>query len=218
MPDDGWCTNKCHFLMVSGTEHVDDEGFFPVFGIDCDVEVLCWGGDDVENSTIEVFCSECAAAMHRCRVEREQAEEADYEQRLRAERQKRAVEGPKRRMSSEFWSNLTELEFEVQCAELFKGLCFGAETTPRTNDGGIDILLARDGKRGAAQCKAWGKPCGVRELREFYGVVCAGKLEFGYFISKSGFTERAAALLQEMANVQGWTIEDLVARAGRRAQ
>jgi restriction endonuclease Mrr len=151
-------------------------------------------------------------------VEREQAEEADYEQRLRAERQKRAVEGPKRRMSSEFWSNLTELEFEVQCAELFKGLCFGAETTPRTNDGGIDILLARDGKRGAAQCKAWGKPCGVRELREFYGVVCAGKLEFGYFISKSGFTERAAALLQEMANVQGWTIEDLVARAGRRAQ
>jgi restriction endonuclease Mrr len=39
-------------------------------------------------------------------------------------------------------------------------------------------------------------------VREFYGVVCAHKLEFGYFISKSGFTERAQALLPEMANVQ----------------
>lgn len=216
MPDEDWCTNKCHYLMVSGAEHVDDEGFFPVFGIDCDVEVLCWGGDDVENSTVEVFCSKCAAAMSRGRVEREQREEMEYEQRLRAERQRRAVEGPKQRMSSEFWSNLSELEFEVQCAELFKGLGFNAETTARTNDGGIDVLLARDGKRGAAQCKAWDKPCGVRELREFYGVVCAGKFEFGYFISKSGFTEKAEALLQEMANVQGWSVDDLVARASKR--
>src|SRR5258706_4376734 len=64
MPDDDWCKNTCRILMVESVKHVDDEGLFPVFGIDCNVKVLCCGGDGVENSTLETYCRECSKSVH----------------------------------------------------------------------------------------------------------------------------------------------------------
>jgi len=220
MPDKDWCTNKCHFLMAAGIENVDDEGFFPVFGMDCDVEVLCWGGDDVENSTIETYCKDCAAAMHKGRLEMEREEEIEYQKRIETERQQSEMEKQQRaerernkRPLLENWHSLSDIDFELECARHFRDLEFEAKTTPKTNDGGIDILLCKDGKRGAAQCKAWSQPCGVKEVREFYGVICADKLEFGYFIAKSGFTSSAKLLLKKIVIIQGWDINHLVEHA-----
>lgn len=214
--EDAWCKNKCHFLMAAGIEHVDDEGFFPVFGIDCDVDVLCWGGDDVENSTIETYCKECAAVRHKYRLEQEQKEEIEYQQRTETERRQHAQEEQKQRTLFDYWNNLSDILFERQCAQLFRDLGFKAETTSTTNDGGIDVVLPKDRRRGAAQCKAWCQPCGVKEVREFYGAVCAEKLDFGYFISKSGFTEKAGAFLKRTATIQGWSINDLIEHAMKR--
>lgn len=85
MGEDYWCKNTCHFLVAEGIEHVEEDGEFPVFGIDCDVEVLCWGGDDVGNSIIEAYCRQCAAAMRRSRMERERDEEMAQGKRFNAE-------------------------------------------------------------------------------------------------------------------------------------
>ena len=191
----------------------NDEGFFPVFGIDCDVDVLCWGGDDVENSTIETYCKECAATKHKNRLEREEKEEIEYLQSIETECQKCAMEQQAQRTLLDYWNGLPDIPFENQCAQLFRDLGFHAETTSTTNDGGIDIVLRKDKKRGAVQCKAWRQPCGVKEAREFYGAVCAEKMDFGYFVSKSGFTEKADAFIRRTAVIQGWSINDLVAHA-----
>jgi HJR/Mrr/RecB family endonuclease len=96
---------------------------------------------------------------------------------------------------------------------VFRDLGFHAETTDKTNDGAVDIVLRKDGKRGAAQCKAWNHSCGVKEVREFYGAVRAEGLDFGYFVSKSGFTESAISFLKKAAIIKGWDIHTLIQQA-----
>jgi hypothetical protein len=211
--EDDRCKNECHFLLASGIELIDDEGFFPIFGIDCDVEVLCWGGDDVENSTIMVYCKECAAAIHQSRLEWERKKEIELEKQSESERRERAEKEKNQRALLNHWNNLSHIEFEQQCAQLFRDKGFKAELTPLTNDGGIDILLEKDGERGAAQCKAWNQPCGVKEVREFCGVVFSKKLAFGYFISKSGFTDGAIAFLKKINLVEAWSTNHLIEQA-----
>src|ERR1035438_8409322 len=122
VPDDDWCKNECHFLMADGTEHIDEEGFFPVFGIDCHVQVLSWGGDDVENSTLQTYCKECAGTAHRFRLEQEQKQEVEFEQRMEAGRYRDAEKRQKQRALFDYWSNLTDIAFERECAELFRDL------------------------------------------------------------------------------------------------
>jgi hypothetical protein len=212
MPDKDWCTNECNFLMAAGIENVDDEGYFPIFGMGCDVEIISWGGD-VEEAAMMVYCKDCAAAMHKGRIEREREEEIEYQNRVKMEQQQRVGKERKKRPLLEFWHGLSDIDFEFQCAQLFRDLGFEAETTSITNDGGIDIILRKNGKRGAVQCKAWRQPCPVKEVREFYGVICAEKMEFGYFIAKSGFTNSAELWLKRTAIIQGWDINHLVEHA-----
>jgi HJR/Mrr/RecB family endonuclease len=105
---------------------------------------------------------------------------------------------------------LGALPLENECADLFRQIGFTASTTARTNDGNIDIALEKDGRRGAAQCKAWRKPCGVRIVREFLGTLCANNFDFGYLIARSGFTPRATELLQRLPMIEAWDVRKLV--------
>ena len=202
-----WCENECHYLIASD---IDDGGFPPVFGIDCDIEILCWGGDDIDNSTPQAFCKECAAAAHRYRIERRRVEESESERRAKIQTQQREDDERRLRVSREFWHKLSALEFEIQCAKLFRSLGFGAEITPGVNDGGIDILLSKKKSRGAAQCKAWKALCGVEDIRAFYGVIHAERMTFGYFIARTGFTRAASLFLQKIPITEGWTVNDLI--------
>jgi hypothetical protein len=211
--EDDPCTNACHFLIASD---IDDDGYPPVLGLDCRVSVLCWGGDDVDNSTIEAYCADCALAQQRARKERELKEEAEWRVCRQAAEQLSAMQEQQKRTLSEYWLSLSGLEFEQQCAKVFRALGFAAHTTSGTNDGGLDIILEKDGRRGAAQCKAWSAPSGVKHLREFYGALHAQSMTFGYFISRGGFTPRARLLLPNMPLLIPWTIDDLISHSRKK--
>lgn len=173
MGDEDWCENVCHFLIAGDPEATTD-GYPTVFGLDCDVAILCWGGD-IDDVTPEVYCEDCARIRARREYEVRRKAEIQYQEQAATAKHQRAEEERKKRTVRDFWISLSHLEFELQCAKLFRGLGFNAETTGRTNDGGIDILLVKDGKRGAVQCKAWAQPCGVAELRDFYGALKASE-------------------------------------------
>src|SRR5437762_2478001 len=96
--EDAACTNICHYLIA------DDNGYLPVLGIDCDVSVLCCSGDDIDNSTIEAYCAECALAQQRSRQERKLREEAESHARREAAARIAAVEEQQKRTLSEFWT------------------------------------------------------------------------------------------------------------------
>jgi len=66
-----------------------------------------------------------------------------------------------------YWRGLSGVAFENELARLFRGLGYQVSETPRTGDGGIDLILHKDNRVTVVQCKAHDKkiPIGVaREL------------------------------------------------------
>jgi restriction system protein len=72
-----------------------------------------------------------------------------------------------------------------------------AETTPLGADGGIDIKLYQDnsGKPTTIiQCKSWASQVGVKQLREFLGVMTHEKIVKGFYMTSSGYTNDAVEI------------------------
>jgi len=121
-------------------------------------------------------------------------------QRESAQPARQAVTHRGQRAPSEVWSArvLEDIEwqrFEVLCASLFAQAGFETRAQSHGADGGVDIWLHSqnaDGPAAVVQCKHWlGKPVGVKELREFYGVMASHKLQRGTFATSSTFTAEA---------------------------
>jgi restriction system protein len=59
-------------------------------------------------------------------------------------------------------------------------------------DGGVDLVLHRDGRKVVVQCKRWrSAQVGVTLVREFFGVIVAEKAERGIFVTSGTFTPDA---------------------------
>jgi restriction system protein len=124
------------------------------------------------------------------------------------------------------WSRLvfSDIEwrrFEALCERLFAQGGFEARTQSHGADGGVDIWLHSKNSEGPAavvQCKHWiGKPVGVKELREFFGVMASKGLQRGTFATSSTFTPAA----MDFAKENGINVLDgerLLALIGRRTQ
>lgn len=202
------CGNECDYLIAFDVSATRD-GYPSVFGLNCDVEVVCWGGHADETTEL-AHCAECATRQWEIEAARAAARDREATRQSAEFERSRLHREAMQRSSADYWSNLSALPFEVECAKLFTYLGFSAATTAKTNDSNIDIALEKDGKRGAAQCKAWSTPCGVSTVREFLGTIHAENLEFGYLIAKSGFTRRAAVLLERLPVIQAWDLDKLV--------
>jgi hypothetical protein len=173
------------------------------------VEVVCWGGDADETSEI-VYCAKCAAREWDRVIAAKAAREQEVNIRQAELKRSQSEDEAAQQASVDYWRNLLALPLETNCAKLFRRLGFLATTTAITNDGNIDIRLEKNWRRGAAQCKAWSKPCGVSTVREFLGTIYAEGLQFGYLIAKSGFTRRASILLKRLHVIEAWDLEELV--------
>jgi restriction system protein len=85
--------------------------------------------------------------------------------------------------------------FEAVCEALFAQAGFGTRAQSHGADGGVDIWLHSanaQGPVGVVQCKHWqGKPVGVKEMREFFGVMASHKLQRGTYATTSTYTADA---------------------------
>jgi restriction system protein len=86
-------------------------------------------------------------------------------------------------------------------------------------DGGIDLVIEKDGQRSAVQCKQWKTwNVGVKAVREFLGALTDAGIPKGIFITLCGFTGEAKQLAEkhgiEIVNEVGLAkmIEDTNAR------
>lgn len=62
-------------------------------------------------------------------------------------------------------------------------------------DGGIDLILEKDGQQTAVQCKQWKTwNVGVRAVREFLGALTDAGLQKGMFVTLNGYTGEARQL------------------------
>jgi restriction system protein len=85
--------------------------------------------------------------------------------------------------------------FEAVCEALFAQAGFETRSQSHGADGGVDIWLHSANAHGPAavvQCKHWqGKPVGVKEMREFFGVMSSHKLKRGTYATTSTYTTDA---------------------------
>lgn len=105
------CRNWCRYL-ISGDDEDMRDGLPAVCGLaGAKVYVQCWGGDDIRNSTIEAYCSECVAARERYR-----REQSCREGRANRERPKPAESSDHSRLfSTPKWRNRRPAMPHVYC-------------------------------------------------------------------------------------------------------
>ena len=108
--------------------------------------------------------------------------------------------------------------FEAVCEALFAQAGYTTRTQSHGADGGVDIWLYTadtDKPVAVVQCKHWqGKPVGVKEIREFFGVMASHKLQRGIYTTTSIYTEdaRQFATANGIAAMDGAALLTMIAK------
>ncbi|PZQ75009.1 MAG: restriction endonuclease [Variovorax paradoxus] len=103
---------------------------------------------------------------------------------------------PERAWSAAVFDHIEWRRFEAVCEALFAQSGMRSESQSHGADGGVDIWLysQHSDKPVIVQCKHWKKRVvGVKELREFYGVLKSHDLTYGTFATSSTFSSEAFA-------------------------
>lgn len=99
------------------------------------------------------------------------------------------------------FAHMTWREFEQLVGELFRQQGYQVtETGGGGADGGIDLILRRDGETLLVQCKQWkALKVGVQVVRELYGVMAAEQAHGGFVVTSGSFTEEAHSFAEGLA-------------------
>jgi restriction system protein len=93
------------------------------------------------------------------------------------------------------FAGMSWLDFEILVGELFR--CAGftvTETGGAQADGGVDLVLRKDGEKHLVQCKHWrAQRVGVQIVRELYGVMAATGAAGGFIVTSGRFTNEATS-------------------------
>lgn len=83
--------------------------------------------------------------------------------------------------------------FEMIIGEVFRRLGYAVvENGLGGADGGVDLILDRDGTKFFVQCKQWKSTnVGVKAIRELAGVMSVRKVTHGFFVSSGTYTDEA---------------------------
>ena len=92
--------------------------------------------------------------------------------------------------------NIDWFQFEKLVALAYERQGFAVTRKGGANpDGGIDLVIAKDGQQTGIQCKQWKTwNVGVKTIREFLGALTDAKLSRGIFITLNGYTGDAKQL------------------------
>lgn len=102
-----------------------------------------------------------------------------------------------RRSAAKRQTKPTGLELEARCARLLSARGWLVERTPRSRDGGVDLIVSRIDEVGIeqklyVQCKDWARPVGVDVVRELVGVLPADRGVRPVLAAPMGVTSDAA--------------------------
>lgn len=120
--------------------------------------------------------------------------------------------------SLETLRGLTWQEFELLVGEAYRRQGYKVEETGGSGpDGGVDLVLRRNGETVLVQCKRWKQQArvGAPTVRELRGAVARDKAMRGIFVTSSTFTREAIAEAegQPMELVDGKALLELVKEA-----
>ncbi|WP_227936441.1 restriction endonuclease [Alkalihalobacillus deserti] len=87
---------------------------------------------------------------------------------------------------------MSPAQFEEHIAELFRYLGYEAKVTPKTGDGGKDIILKRDGEMSLVECKKYTTTKVSRpDIQKFHSAIIDMNAKEGFFVTTGYFTQPA---------------------------
>ncbi|MCQ4314909.1 restriction endonuclease [Stutzerimonas zhaodongensis] len=105
-------------------------------------------------------------------------------------------------------------EFELLVGEAFRRKGFTVEETGQGGaDGGIDLVLLKDGEKYLVQCKQWRRQLvQVNVVRELFGVMAAEGAKGGFVVISGRFTEDAKAFARgkNLQLIEGVELSDMI--------
>lgn len=97
-----------------------------------------------------------------------------------------------RLLSSMDYMKLSDYEFEKFCAEVLNRLGYKVKVTRKTNDGGKDLIgINPNNQKLFDECKQWNTNVGRPYLQKLKGAMCDANVNYGIFITTSGFSKPA---------------------------
>lgn len=109
--------------------------------------------------------------------------------------------------------DLSWKEFEQLVRAAFERDGYAVKPTPDGADGGVDLVLSRNGESFLVQCKQWrASKIGVGVVRELFGVMAARGAVGGFVVGAGEFT-RAAHEFTEGRNIALLNARDMLERA-----
>ena len=113
--------------------------------------------------------------------------------------QRRALIGSAQRDGARAVSAMGWQDFELLVGEAFRQRGYTVvETGGGGPDGGVDLLLKREGERALVQCKHWKTwRVGVAVVREMLGAMTAQQASQGWIVTSGRFTAEARAFARQ---------------------
>lgn len=118
-------------------------------------------------------------------------------------------------------NGMTWQEFEMLVGEAFRRAKYTVtETGGGGADGGVDLVLRKDGEKFLVQCKQWrALKVGVTTVRELYGVMAAEGAAGGFVVTSGIFTQEAKSFAEgrNIDLIDGAELADIIKRVQPQA-
>ena len=110
----------------------------------------------------------------------------------------------------QWWWTLDGWQFEQEVANVFRINGYSAKVTKGSGDGGVDIILKKDGKTSIVQCKHYQNPVPPEPIRALWGC----KDDFGadevILVASSGITDAGAKFVHNKPNFKIMNLDDII--------
>lgn len=115
----------------------------------------------------------------------------------------------------DWWWKLDGWEFEEEVAKVFRLNGYKAKVTKKTSDGGVDVIMRKEGKKIISQCKHYTSPVGVSVARELNGLREDFNADELILIASSGVTKSCSDFIKNKPYFRILDLEDVI-RMGLR--
>lgn len=120
--------------------------------------------------------------------------------------------------NKDWWWSLDGWQFEEEVAKVFRLNGYRAEVTKKTGDGGIDLIMYKDGLKYIVQCKHYRNTLPVEPVRALNGVREDFKANILIIVASSGLTKAGYEFIENKPYIEVLTLDDLIAMGLRPQQ
>ena len=120
------------------------------------------------------------------------------------------------KINSEYWDQLSwwwkldGWQFEEEVAKIFILNGYHAIVTKGSGDGGVDIILKKDGYKAIVQCKHYKNPVPPEPIRALWGCKDDFEADEVILVASSGITQSGADFTSNKPNFIVLTLEDII--------